>query len=432
MANEIKLPDLGVQGTVDVIEINVPVGQPVEVDSPLMTLESDKASMEIPSPSAGVITEWKIKVGDKVSSGQVVALIEGEKSDFKESQKPVESKKSESEPQPKSTQSPSPKTQPQLQPQPQAHEVATATLPHAGPGVRRFARELGVSLKEVFGSGPKGRILKIDIEQFVKRKLADISSASVPMGSQSLAVAPLTSVDFSVFGPIETTPLSRIKKLSGGFLHRNWVTIPHITQFDEADITEMEAFRLEQQKILSQKEPDLKLTPLVFIMKAVVNSLKAFPSVNASLSANGNELILKQYFHIGVAVDTPNGLVVPVIRDVDQKGLMALARELKQISQVAREGKLTPKEMQGGCFSISSLGGIGGTLFTPIINAPEVAILGVSRSQTKPIYQNGNFVPRLMLPLALSYDHRVIDGAEGARFITHLSAQLSDIRRLLL
>jgi pyruvate dehydrogenase E2 component (dihydrolipoamide acetyltransferase) len=433
MLEEITVPDLGVSGTVDVIEIHVKPGDQIAENASLLTLESDKAAMEIPAPMAGVLKAFKIAIGDKVKTGDVIATIETAGAEpaaklVDKEEKTTEEKstleKSEASPAAVSVVVVVPEKAPQT-------TSAQATAEHAGPGVRRFARELGVSLKDVLGSGPKGRVIKPDIERFVKRTLSQIGAASGPMGGGALSVAPMASVDFAQFGPIETQALSRIQKLSGSFLHRNWVSIPHITQFDEADVTEMEAFRKSQQQLLEKE--GVRLTPLVFLMKAVVSALTHFPRFNASLDPGGTQLVLKRYFHIGVAVDTPNGLVVPVIRDVHQKGLVVLAKELMAISQKAREGKLLPQDMQGGCFSISSLGGIGGTAFTPIINAPEVAILGISKSQMRPIYnEEGNFVPRLMLPLSLSYDHRVIDGAEAARFITYLSAQLADVRRMLL
>jgi pyruvate dehydrogenase E2 component (dihydrolipoamide acetyltransferase) len=430
MLEKITVPDLGVSGTVDVIEIHVKPGEHIAENTSLLTLESDKAAMEIPAPMTGILKELKVAVGDKVSMGDVIAMIETAAAELA-SPKPTQAAeipRVSAEPTlPEKVVQPTPDKMPEKTEKEPAHATSTG---HAGPGVRRFARELGVSLKDVLGSGPKGRIIKQDIEQFVKRTLSQIGSASGPMGGGALSVAPMSSVDFSQFGPIETQALSRIQKLSGSFLHRNWVSIPHITQFDEADITEMEAFRKAQQLLLEKE--GVRLTPLVFLMKAVVSALTQFPRFNASLDTSGTQLVLKRYFHIGVAVDTPNGLVVPVIRDVHQKGLVALAKELMAISKKAREGKLLPQDMQGGCFSISSLGGIGGTAFTPIINAPEVAILGISKSQMRPVYKEGNFVPRLMLPLSLSYDHRVIDGAEAARFITYLSAQLADVRRMLL
>lgn len=429
MLQQIIVPDLGVSGTVDVIEIHAKPGDQITENASLLTLESDKAAMEIPAPMSGRLKELKVAVGDKVAMGDLIAVIDVAGSGI--SVEPAQPPKVDEKPV-KKTEAVAPIENKPATPQKVLHDAShhTSGSVHAGPGVRRFARELGVSLKEVLGSGPKGRIIKSDIEQYVKRALSQIGTASGAMGSGALCVAPMASVDFSQFGPIETQALSRIQKLSGSFLHRNWVSIPHVTQFDEADITEMEAFRKAQQQSLEKE--GVRLTPLVFMMKAVVRALSAFPRFNASLDPSGTELILKRYFHIGVAVDTPNGLVVPVIRDVQEKGLVALAKELMTISQKAREGKLLPQDMQGGCFSISSLGGIGGTAFTPIINAPEVAILGISKAQMRPVYVDGHFVPRLLLPLSLSYDHRVIDGAEAARFITYLSAQLTDVRRMLL
>ncbi len=428
---KITTPDLGGAAEVTVIEILVKPGDKVEVDTPVVTLESDKATMEVPSADAGIVKEINVKINDKVSHGSPLVTIEvaGEAASAKSEEKAPAAEK--------------PATQAEVKPetekkaekpsaQPEAAPVLTGTVQqavsdvHAGPGVRRLARELGVNLALLKGTGPKDRILKEDVQIYVKTQLAQVQSGA---GSGfSLPAAP--QIDFTKFGPIETQALSRIKKISGKNLQRNWVMIPHVTQFSEADITSLEDFRQAQKNELEKQK--IKLTPLVFIMKAVVAALKAFPNFNASLDANGENLILKKYFHIGVAVDTPDGLVVPVIRDVDKKGLVDLAKELAEISEKARKKQLTPGDMQGGCFSISSLGGIGGTAFTPIINAPEVAILGVSKSAYKPVYQDGSFVPRLMLPLSLSYDHRVIDGAEGARFIVHLANMLSDIRNLLL
>lgn len=411
-------PDLGGAAEhLTVIEILVKPGDKVEVDTPIVTLESDKATMEVPSTEAGVVKEIKVKVNNHVSMGDVLITLESATAE-----KPVETKAVETKPA---------AAQPVKQPEPASKklepELDDSEDVHAGPGVRQLARELGVNLAVITGSGPKQRILKEDVQIFVKGQLAQVQSGGASPAS-SLPPAPV--VDFAKFGPIETKALSRIKKISGKNLQRNWMTIPHVTQFGEADITTLEDFRQSQKAEMEKQK--IKLTPLVFIMKAVVASLKAFPHVNASLDASGENLIVKNYFHIGVAVDTPDGLVVPVIRDVDKKGLSDLAKELALISEKARNKQLTPADMQGGCFSISSLGGIGGTAFTPIINAPEVAILGVSKSSYQPVYQNGGFVPRLMLPLSLSYDHRVVDGAEGARFITHLSNMLSDIRNLLL
>ncbi|MBX3709044.1 MAG: dihydrolipoyllysine-residue acetyltransferase [Gammaproteobacteria bacterium] len=439
----IATPDLGGATDVTVIEVLVKQGDKVAVDTPIVTLESDKATMEIPTTEAGVVKEIKVKVGDKVSSGSLLILVEAgaaaDKQQHAETQPAVgtaslSSKHAENPENPVMTAKPEPvKSAPSTQPNVPmlTTPVLTGTVQstsdvHAGPGVRRLARELGVNLTLVQGSGPKQRILQEDVQAFVKGQLAQLQNGAMPMG-----VVPTTPViDFSKFGPIDVQALSRIKKISGKNLQRNAMMIPHVTQFGEADITFLEDFRQAQKSEMDKQK--IKLTPLVFIMKAVVASLKVFPQVNASLDAQGENLIMKKYFHLGIAVDTPEGLVVPVIRDVDKKGLVDLAKELGQVSEKARNKQLTPGDMQGGCFSISSLGGIGGTAFTPIINAPEVAILGVSKASYQPVYQDGAFIPRLMLPLSLSYDHRVIDGAEGARFITHLSHMLSDIRSLLL
>jgi pyruvate dehydrogenase E2 component (dihydrolipoamide acetyltransferase) len=410
---EIKIPDIGGADNVDVIEVSVGVGDTVAVDDTLLALESEKASMDIPSPFAGKIKTVNVKIGDKVSEGSVVFTLESADalaSDEKPAEKPAEKAapvKAVAEKHVEKT----------------VQTVSNSGEVHAGPAVRRLANQLGVDLSKVSATGKKGRVVLEDVHQFVKSNLQG-------GGGGGLSVSEAPVIDFSQFGEVETAALSRIKKISGKILHRNWVTIPHITQLDEADITDLEAFR-QENKAAVQKQ-GAKLTPLVFIMKAVAHSLKAFPNFNASLDASGENLILKRYFHIGIAVDTPNGLVVPVVRDVDQKGVVELALELGEISKKAREGKLLPRDMKGGCFSISSLGGIGGTAFTPIINAPEVAILGVSKSEIKPKMIDGEFKPRLMLPLCLSYDHRVIDGADGARFITHLSATLTDLCRIFL
>lgn len=426
----VTTPDLGGAADVTVIEVLVKPGDTIAADTPIMTLESDKATMEIPSSDAGVVKEVKVKVGDKVSSGSVLITVETgakeKQAETKPAEKPAEKPVEAVKPEAVKT-AETPKAE-KLEP---ASSVLTGTVQsssdiHAGPGVRRLARELGVDLMMVSGSGPKQRIIKEDVQGFVKTQLAKVQNG----GGNALGFPPAPVVDFSKFGATEMQSLSRIKKISGKNLQRNWVMIPHVTQFGEADITGLEEFRKAQKNELEKQK--IKLTPLVFIMKAVVASLKAYPQFNASLDPSGENLILKKYYHIGVAVDTPDGLVVPVVRDVDKKGLMDLAKELAQVSEKARSKQLTPGDMQGGCFSISSLGGIGGTAFTPIINAPEVAILGVSKSSYKPVYQDGEFVPRLMLPLSLSYDHRVIDGADGARFISHLSNMLSDIRNLLL
>lgn len=410
----ITTPDLGGAAEVTVIEILVKVGDQVAVDMPVVTLESDKATMEVPATEAGVVKEIKVAVGDKTSSGSILLVVEGDgvavrKETKVEAPAPVKA----------AAVNPAPVT-PAVKPA--SPEVVSDGSVHAGPGVRRLAHELSINLASLTGSGPKRRILKEDVLGFYKNQILQTS------GGMSFPAAPV--IDFAAFGPIETKALSRIKKISGKNLQRNWATIPHVTQFAEADITELEAFRQAQKGELEKQK--IKLTPLVFIMKAVVKALKEYPHFNASLDSSGENLIMKNYFHLGVAVDTPEGLVVPVIRDVDKKGVMELAKELAQVSEKARNKKLLPGDMQGGCFSISSLGGIGGTAFTPIINAPEVAILGVSKTGYKPQYQDGEFVPRLMLPLSLSYDHRVIDGADGARFIVHLTNMLSDIRNLLL
>lgn len=423
----ITTPDLGGAADVAVIEVLVKPGDKIEKDAPIVTLESDKATMEIPSTDAGIVKEVKVNVGDKVSNGSVLIVLEASGGETKaapaKETKEAPAKKSEPAPvtQP---QTPAPAPKPTPAPQQPAVMQPMGDV-HAGPGVRRMARELGVNLAQLTGTGPKQRIIKEDVQAYVKEQLTRLQN-----GGASFALPSMPVIDFSKFGPIETQALSRIQKISGKNLQRNWMMIPHVTQFGEADITAIESFRLEQKAEFEKQQ--LKLTPLVFIMKAVVASLKAFPTFNASLDAAGENLIMKQYFNIGIAVDTPDGLVVPVIRDVDTKGLVELARELGQVSEKARKKQLTPGDMQGGCFSVSSLGGIGGTAFTPIINAPEVAILGVSKSSYKPVYQDGAFVPRLMLPLSLSYDHRVIDGAVGARFIMHLSNMLADIRNLLL
>ncbi|MCH9769701.1 MAG: dihydrolipoyllysine-residue acetyltransferase [Gammaproteobacteria bacterium] len=405
---EVRVPDIGDATDVDVIEVVAKVGDEVNAEDPLITLEGDKATMEVPSPLAGKVDQVNIKVGDKVSKGDLILTIKTTAA-IAVAAKPAEPELA-----------PTPVKSAESKSAPAATNNASV---HAGPAVRRLAHELDINLASVKGSGEKGRITKEDIKKLVG------GGAS---GGVMTGLPPLPAVDFSKFGPVETKSLSKIQKISGPSLHRNWVSIPHITQTHEADITELEAFRQEQKEYAKQQ--GVRLTPIAFIMKAVVAALKEFPTFNASLAANGGELILKKYFHIGVAVDTPGGLVVPVIRDVDKKSLFELAAELGEISNKARTTGLSMKDMSGGCFTISSLGGIGGGFFTPIINAPEVAILGVSRSAYKPIYQSqtADFIPRLMLPLSLSYDHRVIDGATGARFVTYLADRLADIRTLLL
>lgn len=431
---EIVVPDIGGAENVEVIEIAVKPGDHIKENDTLITIESEKASIDIPAPNGGLVKELKVKKGDKVSQGSLILMLEtteeikanSHEKKEEEKEKLESSEKSEAPVETKAADKPKAVDKPKATSTPTTNNapVKSNEGAHAGPAVRRLAFQLGVDLSKVTGTARKGRIVPEDVHAFVKRIMQSQSS-----GGAGLNIAPMPEIDFSKFGEIEKTSLSRIKKISGTYLHRNWVSIPHITQFEEADITDMEAFRKEN-KAEFEKE-GLKLTPLVFIIKAVVESLQAMPQFNSSLALDGESLILKKYYHIGVAVDTPNGLVVPVIRDADKKGIKELARELGELSKKAREGKLLPSEMQGGCFSISSLGGIGGTAFTPIINAPEVAILGVSRSEMKPKFIDNEFKPRLMLPLSLSYDHRVIDGADGARFVSHLSAGLSDLRRLL-
>ena len=439
---EVLVPDIGDFKDVPVIEVLVKAGDSVKAEDSLVTLESDKATMEVPAPFAGVVKELKIKVGDKVSQGMAILTVEAADG-APAAAKPAANTSAPAAAPAASTSTPSAAPAPTAAPA--AAPVAAAPAPaagtalssvdeagfvhaHASPSVRRFARELGVDLGKVKGSGPKSRVLKEDVQAYVKTTLAQPAAATG--GGTGLNVLPMPVVDFAKFGPIEAKPRSRIKKISGSNLHRNWVSIPHVTQNDEADVTELEAFRKQMSD--EQQKQGIRVTMLAFLIKAAVAALKQYPQFNASLSADGENLVLKQYYHIGVAVDTPNGLVVPVIRDSDKKGVLQLAKELGEVSAKARDGKLSPTDMQGGSFSISSLGGIGGSNFTPIINAPEVAILGVARSVLKPVWKDGAFVPRLMLPLSLSYDHRVIDGAEGARFITYLSGILSDIRRVLL
>jgi pyruvate dehydrogenase E2 component (dihydrolipoamide acetyltransferase) len=433
--HEVLVPDIGDFKDVPVIEVLVKPGDTVKADDSLITLESDKATMEVPAPAAGVVRDLRVKVGDKVSEGHPILSLEM-------SEGAAAPATAAAAPTPQAP-PPPPAAQPAAAAAAPASSPASTSVPpvqsavdeagfaraHASPAVRRFARELGVDLSKVKGSGPKERVLKEDVQAFVKQALSAPAPAAAGPGL-GFALPAMPTIDFAKFGPVEPKPLSRIKKISGANLHRNWVSIPHITQNDEVDITEMEAFR-KQIGDEAQKQ-GVKVTPLAFMIKACVAALKRFPAFNASLSPDGENLILKKYYHIGVAVDTPNGLVVPVIRDADQKGVVALAKELGEVSVRMRDGKIAPADMQGGTFSISSLGGIGGTHFTPIINAPEVAILGVSRSSTKPVWKDGAFVPRLMLPISLSYDHRVIDGAEGARFITFLNGVMSDIRRLVL
>ncbi|WDF94238.1 pyruvate dehydrogenase complex dihydrolipoyllysine-residue acetyltransferase [Aeromonas dhakensis] len=424
-AKEVNVPDIG-GDEVEVTEIMVAVGDKVEADQSLIAVEGDKASMEVPAPFAGVVKEIKVKAGDKVSTGSLIMVFEVAGAA------------------PAAVAAPAPAAAPvaAAAPAPVAQAaaasdfVANDAYVHASPAVRRLAREFGVNLAKVKASGRKGRIVKEDVQAYVKDAVKRAESAPVAGqgtgNGNGMSVLAWPKVDFSKFGDVEEVDLTRIQKISGPNLHRNWVMIPHVTQFDEADTTELEAFRKEQNAMLEKQKADVKITPLVFILKAAAKALEAHPRFCSSLSEDGSKLIMKKYIHIGVAVDTPNGLVVPVVRDVNKKGIMELSRDLAEISKKARAGKLTAADMQGGCFTISSLGGIGGTSFTPIVNAPEVAILGVSKSEMKPKWNGKEFAPRLMLPLALSYDHRVIDGADGARFITTMNGVLSDIRRLVL
>ncbi|MDI5846772.1 dihydrolipoyllysine-residue acetyltransferase [Shewanella xiamenensis] len=438
---EIQVPDIGDASNVDVIEVLVSVGDMISADQGLITLETDKATMEVPAPFAGKLLSLTVKVGDKVSQGSVIATIETTSvatASAGSAPAPVAQAAAlapvaqEAAPAPVAA-APS---RPPVPHHPSAGAPVSTGAVHASPAVRRLAREFGVDLTQVTGSGRKGRIMKEDVQAYVKYELSRpkaTAATSVAAGNGGgLQVIAAPKVDFSKFGEVEEIPLSRIQKISGPNLHRNWVTIPHVTQFDEADITEMEEFRKQQNDAAAKKKADYKITPLVFMMKAVAKTLQQFPVFNSSLSSDGESLIQKKYYHIGVAVDTPNGLVVPVVRDVDKKGIIELSRELADISIRARDGKLKSADMQGSCFTISSLGGIGGTAFTPIVNYPDVAILGVSKSEIKPKWNGKEFEPKLMLPLSLSYDHRVIDGAMAARFSVTLSGILSDIRTLIL
>ena len=427
---DVAVPDIGEDGEVDVIDVLVAVGDVIEAEDGLITLETDKATMDVPSSHAGTVKEVLINVGDKVKQGSLVIKLETSSGAPVEAVAPIAEKVVEA---PKAA--PAAKKAAPVPHHPQAGTVKSSGSIYTSPSIRRLAREFGVDLTLVKGTGNKGRILKEDVQSYVKYELSRPKAnagSSVAAGEGGLQVVSAKAIDFSKFGEIETKALTRIQKISGPFLHRNWVTIPHVTQFDEADITNVEAFRKEQNVICEKKKLGFKITPLVFILKAAADALREFPTFNSSLSEDGESLILKKYIHIGVAVDTPNGLVVPVVRDVDKKGIHQLSRELLEISIKARDGKLKAADMQGGCFTISSLGGIGGTAFTPIVNAPEVAILGVSKSEMKPKWNGKDFEPKLMLPLSMSYDHRVIDGALAARFTVHLSNVMSDIRTLIL
>ena len=435
MANlvEVKVPDIGDFTDIPVIEILVKVGDTIKKEDSLVSLESDKATMEVPSSHAGVVKEIKVKLGDKVSMGSPVLMIEESAAT---AAVPVAGETAKAVPAQAAAVAPPvevPAAKPALVAAATTVAAQEVSQPisagvHASPSIRAFARELGVDLSKVKGTAPKGRITREDVQGFVKSELAKPKGSAAAGGA--FAFPEMPPVDFSKFGEIEKRALSRIKKLSGNNLARNWVMIPHVTQQDEADITEVEAFRVKTNE--ENAKSGIKVTMLAFLIKASVAALKKFPEFNASLEPGGENLILKKYFNIGFAADTPNGLVVPVIRNADRKSVLEIGKEMTELSAKAREGKLSPAEMSGGCFSISSLGGIGGTFFTPIINAPEVAILGVSRASMKPIWNGNEFEPRLVLPLSLSYDHRVIDGAAGARFSTYLAGLMTDIRKLVL
>lgn len=430
---EIRVPDIGDFHDVDVIEVLRQPGEHVSKEDSLITLESEKATLEVPSPQSGTIKDVAIKVGDKVSQGALILTLEPE-----QAVAPAEAEAAPVEEKPKTyPQAVAPETpveaipaeappgapvEERPPPVPETEETGFAAA-HASPSVRRFARELGVDIGKVQGTGPKDRILKEDIQAFVKQAL---KAPAAP----GIGVPPMPEIDFSQFGETEMRPLTKIQQISGGNLHRSWVTIPHVTQFGEADVTELEAFRQAETERL--KKDGVRLSLLAFFVKASVAALRAFPEFNSSLHPDGNQLVLKKYYHIGVAVDTPQGLVVPVVRDADKKGLVELAKELAEIADKARARRLPPEAMHGGCFTISSLGGIGGTHFTPIINAPEAAILGVSRAKTQPVYRNGSFEPRLILPLSLTFDHRIVDGAAAARFVVYLDEVLGDLRKMLL
>jgi len=474
---EIKVPDIGDFKDVPIIQVFVKPGDAVKPEDPLIALESDKATMDVPSPAAGTVKDLKVKVGDRVSEGKVILVLDAASpGDGKEAKAPAggngasagapqaaraapakpapapeqaarapEQAARTPEPAARAPEQPprvserepgaQPEAPPAAAPRPEAPPATAqpAAPPeefrkaHASPSVRKFARDLGVDLSKVHGSGPKGRILQQDVQAYVKQTIS-APAAGAPAGGLGLNLPPWPKIDFARFGPVEVKPLPRIKKISGLNLARNWVMVPHVTQFDEADITDLEALRVEVNK--ENEKAGIKVTLLAFLMKACVAALRKFPDFNASL--DGESLVYKHYFHVGFAADTPNGLVVPVVRDCDKKGVLEIAQETTALAAKAREGKLTPAEMQGGCFSISSLGGIGGTAFTPIVNAPEVAILGVSKSVRKPVWDGSQFAPRLMLPLSLSYDHRVVDGATAARFTAYLGSLLADMRRAML
>ncbi len=421
---EVRVPNIGGFKDVGVVEVLVKPGDTVAADASLVTLESDKATMDVPSPFAGTVRELRVKVGDRVGEGSLLLLLDAEAAAPEAGAVAAPAPVAEPAPvaAPVAAPTPAPKPAPVAAPVP-VPGTAPSGLAHASPAVRKVARELGVDLARVTGTGPRGRVLQEDVQKFVKLALA----GQVP-GGTGLDLLPWPRVDFARFGPVETRPLARIRKIAGANLARNWVMIPHVTQFDEADVTELEDFRVKLNSELGEKGP--KVTLLAFLVKACVAALQRFPEFNSSL--DGDSLVLKRYFHVGFAADTPNGLVVPVVRDADRKGVLDIARELGELSARAREGKLAAADIQGGTFSISSLGGIGGTAFTPIVNAPEVAILGASRVSVRPVWDGERFAPRKVLPLSLSYDHRVIDGAAGARFTTYLAELLRDMRRAML
>jgi pyruvate dehydrogenase E2 component (dihydrolipoamide acetyltransferase) len=437
MATDVVVPDIGDFADVEVIEVLISPGDQVEAEDSILTLESDKATMEIPSPFSGAVTEVKVAVGDRINVGDLVALMDVADSDEPQSTATEETlaepvaapvaAPAPAEPPPAAQRLPGEKEQ-KLPPAPaEPPQRITSGKAHASPAVRKFARQLGVDISTVEGSGPKGRVTRADVQKHVKQAVAAQGQAAVATGA---AIPAIPEIDFSKFGKTETVELGRIKKLSGAHLKRAWLNIPHVTQFDEADITEMETFRKENKP--EAEKMGIRMTFMPFLMRACAKALKEMPEFNSSLTADTEHLVMKSYINIGIAVDTPNGLMVPVIRDVDKKGIYDLAAELMELSGRARDGQLSADDMQGGCFSISSLGGIGGVQFTPIVNAPEVAILGVSRAAMKPVWNGEDFEPRLIMPFSLSYDHRVIDGAQGVRFTTYINKLLSDIRRLLL
>jgi pyruvate dehydrogenase E2 component (dihydrolipoamide acetyltransferase) len=435
-SKEVKVPDIG-GDAVEVTEVLVKVGDVVKAEQSLLSVEGDKAAMEVPAPFAGTVTEVKVKVGDKVQTGSLVFVFStGAAAPAAVAATPAPVAAPAPAAAPATTQAPAAAASAPAVAVSDNEVTQSAAFAHASPVVRRLAREFGVDLSKVAGTARKGRVQREDVQNYVKNIIAQVTAGKGSVTSSGNSVGfdliPWPKVDFSKFGAVEEKPLSRIQKLSGANLHRNWVRIPHVTQFDEADITDLEDFRKEQNALAEKKKLGVKYTPLVFIMKAAAKALEEFPTFNSSLSEDGASLILKKYVHLGIAVDTPNGLVVPVVRDVNKKGIIELSRELQEISLKAREGKLTAADMQGGCFTISSLGGIGGTAFTPIVNAPEVAILGVSKSDIKPKWDGKAFQPRLMVPLSVSYDHRVIDGALAARFTATLASYLADIRQIIM